>query len=99
MVTFRWNTATGEVTEMAEKIEEEVLKAENIRNNDLDLPYSYKEMTVKELYRGNKLGPVNQDNGMAIVFEDEFGNRRVGRISFEQLNNTLKEIGLVVRTK
>lgn len=99
MVTFRWNTATGEVTEMAEKIEEEVLKAEHIGDNDLDLPYSYKEMTVKELYRGNKLGPVNQDSGLAIVFEDEFGNRRVGRISFKQLNDTLAEINLVVRTR
>ena len=99
MVTFRWNTQTGEVTEMATKEKEEALKAENIGENDLDLEYSYKEMTVKEIYRGEKLGPINQNNGMAIVFEDEFGNHRVGRISFVQLNDTLAEIGLRISTR
>ena len=94
MVTFRWNTQTGKITEMATKEREEALKAEDIGENDLDLEYSYKEMTVKEIYRGEKLGPINQNRGIAIVFEDEFGNHRVGRISFAQLNDTLAQVNL-----
>lgn len=99
MVTFRWNTQTGEVIEMASKKKEEILKAEYIGGNDLNLEYSYKEMTIKEFYRGTKLGPVNQDDGLAIVFEDEFGNHRVGRISFDQLISTLTQIGVAIRLR
>lgn len=99
MATYRWNLKSGELKEMAKTEEEPVLEAKNFGRKPLDLSYSYKEMTVKEIHRGSEFGPINQDNGMAFVFEDEFGNHRVGRISFNQLNNTLENIGLRITTR
>lgn len=50
-------------------------------------------MDVKEIHQADKAGPNNGDDGFIIVFEDEVGNNRVGRISRLQMRKTLRELG------
>jgi len=80
---------------MSTKVKEDALPATRSGDDRVDLEHlhGYKEMRITEIHHGNYEGPNNGDDGFVIVFADEVGNKRLGRISRSQLRLTLREIG------
>lgn len=80
------------------KVEEKPLPATRFEDGEIDLSHlaGHKEMQITEIHQADHAGPNNGDDGFIIVFEDEVGNNRVGRISRVQMRKTLRDLGFDV---